>query len=79
MNFKATLYSNSDFKSRWGIDRPGTTVEGAPDEISRCEICGVSPVFLTGARISFGVLGISYMEYSPMCSEACFNLWLIRK
>ena len=74
--FKATFYTRGEFERHWGQYFQDSEVL----KRTECEVCGTEWfTFLSiGAKISTGAFGIPYMEYAPICSEACFNLWLLR-
>ena len=73
--FKATFYTRGEFERRWAVSGKVTGPNLAPG--APCEICRI-PSLCVGTQIAKGVLGIPYMKYSPICSEICFNLWLLR-
>ena len=73
--FKATLYTIGEFERRWSVSRKAIDPILAPG--APCEICRI-PSLCVGTQIAKDVLGIPYMKYSPICSEVCFNLWLLQ-
>jgi len=72
---KATLYTVGEFERRWAVS--GKVIDPILAPGAPCEICRI-PSLCVGTQIAKGVLGIPYMKYSPICSEICFNMWLLQ-